>query len=257
MSVLPNLVIIGAMKCGTSALHGYLDRHPEIAMSKPKELNFFFGPGPHTGAGKRAVDDGTAPQDGWSLGNWHRGVAWYAQHFSAEVPVRGESSPGYTSPDHLGVAERMAAVIPRARLIYMVRDPIERAVSQYRHHRRDGTERRLLSEALLDMQSQYVARSLYYRRVEPFLRHFPRNRIAIVAQEELASTRGRALGRLFNFLGVDDAFETEDVGGRRRPPQGRAAGLSRDLIERLSDLLAGDADRLRELAGRDFSGWRL
>jgi len=115
---LPNLVVVGAMKCGTTALHGFLDRHPEIAMSDPKELNFFFGPAAGSG------DD--AP---WAEGNRHRGVGWYRHQFPVAAPVRGESSPGYTSPSEPHVAARMAALIPGARLVYLVRDPVERAVS--------------------------------------------------------------------------------------------------------------------------------
>src|SRR5690606_11798413 len=107
-NALPNLVVIGAMKCGTSALHALLDHHPEIAMSRPKELNFFLG------------DDGGASHD-WMLGNWRRGLRWYAGHFPVTARVRGESSPGYTSPAHPEAAGRMAAVIPDARLVYLVR----------------------------------------------------------------------------------------------------------------------------------------
>ncbi len=97
-AALPNLVVIEAMKCGTSAVHRHLDGHPQIAMCGPKELNFFVGP-----------EDAQA-------GNWYRGLDWYAGHFDASAPVRGESSPGYTSPAHPGVAGRMASVLPAARL---------------------------------------------------------------------------------------------------------------------------------------------
>jgi len=180
---LPNLVVVGAMKCGTTALHGFLDRHPEIAMSDPKELNFFFGPAAGSG------DD--AP---WAEGNRHRGVGWYRHQFPAAAPVRGESSPGYTSPSEPHVAARMAALIPGARLVYLVRDPVERAVSQYHHHRADGTEPRPLDAALLDPHSQYVDRGRYHARLTPFLRHFPRSRIAVVAREGLlADPRGRCV----------------------------------------------------------------
>lgn len=154
--VLPNLIVIGAMKCGTTALHRYLDLHPEVAMSEPKELNFFFGP--------ERLDERDEPA-ARSAGNWHRGVGWYAMQFRP-APVRGEASPGYTSPSFPEAAERMARVVPEARLVYAVRDPVARAVSQYLHHRADGTERRPIEEALLDPASQYLARSLYHERLE-------------------------------------------------------------------------------------------
>lgn len=83
---LPNLVVIGAMKCGTSALHRYLDRHPQIEMSEPKELNFFFGPS------TSAQDESHPAQERgreWSSGNWHRGSQWYSRHFRGEAIARG------------------------------------------------------------------------------------------------------------------------------------------------------------------------
>src|SRR5215217_5064804 len=134
---LPTLMVIGAMKCATTALHDYLDAHPDITMSTPKELNFFNG-------------------------SSMRGLAWYASHFDPRSKLRGESSPGYTSPSFPDTAARMASAIADVRLVYLVRDPIERALSQYRHHLRDQTEARPLEEAVLDTSSQYIPRSRYY-----------------------------------------------------------------------------------------------
>ena len=110
---LPNLIIIGGLKCGTTSLHHYLSLHPEIAMSRPKELNFFVA----------------------EL-NWPLGRDWYAAHFDPKAPVRGESSPHYTnSPAFAGVADRMRDILGEAvRLIYVVRDPIDRMLSHYLHN---------------------------------------------------------------------------------------------------------------------------
>src|SRR5947208_13622101 len=97
---LPNLVVIGAQKCGTSGLHYYLSLHPEISMSKPKELNFFI-----------------------AERNYPRGLDWYRAHFDPTAKVRGESSPNYTAyPLHVGVPERMHSIVPDAKLLYLVRD---------------------------------------------------------------------------------------------------------------------------------------
>jgi Sulfotransferase family len=242
---LPNLVVIGAMKCGTSALHRLLDCHPDISMSEPKELNFFFGPD--------QADGGS-----WATGNWHRGVAWYARQFDARATVRGESSPGYTSPAHPEAARRMAALVPGARLLYLVRDPVERAVSQYRHHHAEGSERRRLAEALLDPDSQYLARSRYHDRLAPFLAHFERRAIAILCQEELLAEQRRTLRAVFELLQVDGRRWPGAPGAGRgqasdRPPP-RPGGR---LRERLAAALRDDADRLRELAGRDFPAWSV
>jgi len=110
--VLPNLLVIGAAKCGTTALHRYLGLHPDIFMSKSKELGFFC-----------------------SSENWDERLRWYESQFGA-ARVRGESSPSYTNcPRNKGVPERMASLVPDARLIYLVRDPVDRVISQYRFGR--------------------------------------------------------------------------------------------------------------------------
>jgi Sulfotransferase family len=241
---LPELVVIGAMKCGTSALHRLLDRHPDICMSQPKELNFFFGPCHQPGGGS------------WAAGNWHRGVAWYAGHFDARARIRGESSPGYTSPSHPEAAPRMAALIPTARLLYLVRDPVDRAISQYRHHQAEGSETRPLAEALLDPGSQYLARSRYHDRLVPFLERFDRRAIAIVCQEELLADPCGTLGVVFEFLGVD-AGRWRGVPRPRRLADRPPPAPGRRLRERLTEALRDDADRLRALAGRDFPAWSL
>lgn len=247
---LPNLVVIGAMKCGTSALHTYLDHHPEIAMSHPKELNFFFGQAAH--------EDACGARRSWTSGNWARDAGWYARHFRADAPVRGESSPGYTSPDHPEVAERMAATIPDVRLIYLVRDPLARALSQYRHHRAEASERRAVEQALLDPDSQYVARGRYLERLAPFLAHFPREHILVVAQEDLRERTVPTLQRVFRFAGADDTFrcdaydpQTARVSTRALPP------LEATVRARLADAFRADVQRLRAFTGEPFPAWSV
>jgi hypothetical protein len=240
---LPNLVVIGAMKCGTTALHDLLARHPQIAMSRPKELNFFFGP--------------TEATVRWSAGNWPRGLDWYTSHFDADVPLRGESSPGYTSPDHPEVAQRMAATIPGARLVYLVRDPIARALSQYDHHRADGAERRGLTEALTDPASQYLSRGRYHERLMPFLSHFDRGQIMVVAQEDLRDDRAATLRRVLGFLGADPSLWRAPAAP---PPSGagdRVAALDPRLRARLAGALHDDAERLRAFTGQPLAAWSV
>lgn len=244
---LPNLIVIGAMKCATTAVHRYLDLHPEIAMSEPKELNFFTGP-PHR------RDEPAAR----SAGNWHRGVGWYAAQFRPSAPVRGEASPGYTSPSFPEAAERMARIVPEVRLVYLVRDPVERAVSQYLHHRAEGTERRPIAEALLDPESQYLQRSRYHARLEPYLARFPRERIFICSQEELLANQRATLRELYRFAGVDDSFWSPAHDRRWNTARTEMpTPLDGSLLRRLAGELSDDAARLRELVGREFSSWRL
>jgi len=245
--ILPGVIVVGAMKCATTAVHEYLDAHPEIAMSRTKELNFFNGPevAPH------------ADEDSWWLtGQWHRGLDWYSSQLRPDARVCGEASPAYTSPTCPEVPARMAAVVPQVRLVYLVRDPVERAVSQYAHHQRDGTEPRAVEEALLDPGSEYVARSRYFERIEPFLGWFDREQLHVVVQERLAGHREREISALYRHVGVDDGWRDErherrfHVGGDRRPqvaPELRAA-----FGERVRD----DTERLRELLGDDLCEWQ-
>jgi hypothetical protein len=227
---LPNLVVIGAQKCGTSSLHRYLDLHPEIEMSRAKELDFFLADR-----------------------NLSRGVDWYAGQFSGRTPVRGESSPNYTNlPASAGVAERMSALIGDARLIYLVRDPIERALSHYVHAVSLGRERRSVDEALSDPESSYVRRSLYRTQLEPFVVRFGIERLLVASQEDLLASRESTLRRVFAFLGVDESFTSPEFERRWEVSAGKDRKFR--LAYRIS----------RRIGDKDFWGrlppglrWRL
>jgi len=228
---LPNAVVIGAMKCGTTALHRYLGTHPEVAMADAKEVNFFQDPG-----------------------EWHRGTDWYASLFDADSPVRGESSPGYTSPDHPEVAARMAQVLPDVRLVCLVRDPVDRAVSQYAHHRREGAERRSPEEALLDPASQYLSRGRYHERLTPFRWHFPVARLHVVVQERLLAHRRAQLGQVYAHVGADPDWWHDELDRRWHvaPEQHQIPSRLREALRRRLD---DDTERLRELLDDDIPEW--
>lgn len=245
VGALPNVVVIGAMKCATTAVHCYLDAHPDVAMSRPKELNFFNGP-EHTPPGDVST--------WWRCGQWHRGVEWYARHFDPEAPVRGESSPAYTSPSYPEVPARMAQLLPDARLVYLVRDPVDRAVSQYAHHRRDGAEHRPLAQALLDEDTQYVARSRYAERLRPHLEHRRNDQVLVVVQEHLRDRPRQQLARLYDFLGVDPDWWGPELEVPIHEGDGQPdcpAGLRRAFLELVSDDLA----HLAGLLGDEAPEW--
>jgi hypothetical protein len=277
--VLPNLLIIGAAKCGTTSLHQYLDAHPEIAMSREKELNFFV-------EGK----------------NWDRGTDWYESQFRP-AKVRGEASPAYSAfPFYRGVPERMSRVVPDARILYLVRDPIERIVSHYRHRALTRPEMGSLGEALEDPElcAWFVGVSRYSFQLERYLEHFPTEHVRVVDAAELENRRDETLSGIFSFLDVDPAFKApsfdqlynKGVGETRRNRRGqlvanvvsRAVGpsgasrlaartpawlkagmrtsaprpvLPDDWRARLEDELRPDVDRLRRHTGLAFSGWSL
>jgi hypothetical protein len=226
---LPNLIVIGAAQCGTSALHYYLDLHPQIGMSSPKELNFFVTDGDLARAPHPPLPPLRPPQKPAST--WGRGVDWYASQFDASCPIRGESSVSYTLPWCPGIAERMASVVPHAKLILMVRDPVERLVSQYLNYRGLRRERRPLAEAVSGSANAYLARSRYASNLRPFLDRFPRANIHLDRQEELLGRRRETMRRIFAFLDVDEGYWSPSM-ERLRNTSGRKGRAFR-LAERL------------------------
>jgi hypothetical protein len=225
---LPNLIVIGGLKCGTTSLHHYLTLHPEIAMSRPKELNFFVA----------------------EL-NWELGRNWYASHFDPAARVRGETSPHYTNrPRFEGVAERMRSIVPEARIVYMVRDPLDRMLSHYLHNLGGGYDDRPLAEALADDRSAYWQRSRYAYQLEPYLEAYGPDQIAVVAREELLRERAATMRLVYAFAGVDPAFSSPEFEREWETGAAKGSGGFRlmDRAVRLPGLRALDRnfDRLPE-----------
>ncbi len=274
---LPNLIVIGAQKCGTSGLHYYLSLHPEVSMSNPKELNFFI-----------------------AERNFPRGLEWYSRHFDPSAKCRGESSPNYTAyPQHLGVPERIAEVVPDARLVFLVRDPIERIAAHWVHNYAKRREKGDLRATLLHPNTSYVSRSKYFMQLQRYLACFSEEQILVLDQADLRDQRMPTLRRLFEFVGVDPTYEHpkfEQVRhttsrkkratrlgmrvqktsrtplGRRVPrrawlaldaalplskPIARPEGVAEALGPEVLEVLREDADRLRAQTGRDFAAWSV
>lgn len=187
--MLPNLIIIGAMKSGTTSLHYYLDLHPEISMSHPKEIGFFS-----------------------NTGNWQKGIRWYESHFQEASKIRGESSTNYTKfPTFSSVPERMRATVPDVKLIYLLRDPVERIISHYIDSYAGGMEKRPLKKALQDLDNNhYLNCSRYFLQLEQYLKFFSDSNIAIVESVDLRNHRRNTLQSLFRFLGVDASFNCSE-----------------------------------------------
>ena len=203
VGALPNLIVIGAQKCGTSVLHYYLSLHPEVSMSRPKELNFFI-----------------------EERNWPRGARLVQGRTSTPTrDVRGEASPNYTAfPQHQGVPERMASVVPDAKLIYMVRDPLERIAAHWVHNYAKRREKGTLAETLVHPNTSYVTRSKYAMQLERFLEHYPKEQILVFQQSELRHKRMETLRQIFEFIGVDPEFDAPALRAGAPPDLGQDAG---------------------------------
>jgi hypothetical protein len=188
---LPNLFVIGAAKAGTTSLHFYLDQHPEIQMSAIKEPNFFSGPPGGNGYPLGRVED---------LGD-------YEALFDGNFPLRGEASVGYSNfPRRQGVPESIKALVPEARFVYLVRDPVARIVSQYQYRVAMEGERRPIAEALADLDdpySVYLCPGRYASQLENYLRNFEQDRILVVDHADLLGDRAATLASIFSFLGAE------------------------------------------------------
>src|SRR5580658_9676286 len=183
---LPTFVVIGAMKAGTVSLSHYLDEHPDVFVGRGGtfgEPNFFV-----------------------TEHNWSRGPDWYESLFdgAGKAAAIGECSPSYTwAHAYRGVPGRMAQIIPEARLVYVVRDPIARMQSMYMHQVSAGRERRRAEAALLD--DRYLWPSMYGFQLAAFLDHFDRSQVLVIASEVLRDRPREALSAVFDHLAVDPA----------------------------------------------------
>lgn len=212
--MLPNFIVIGAAKAGTTSLYHYLSCHPEVHMSPVKETNFFSEPT----AGR--------PLPSWSV----RSRAKYEGLFQSALPARGEASPSYSlHPWRAGVPERISAVLPDVKLIYLVRDPVGRAVSHYLQRAAMGAEHQPLNRALADVDEpshRYISGSRYATQLQQYLRHFPEDSLMVVDQADLLGARAETLRAVFDFLAVDrdfsapefDRLENTSADKRRRTP---------------------------------------
>lgn len=161
-----------------------------------KEANFFSGP-----------PDGIPYPPG---ANRIATLGEYERLFDDTFDVRGEASPCYALyPRRKGVAERISGLVPSAKLIYIVRDPVARLLSQYRFRVSLENERRSLEAALGDFSDEtslYTCPGFYAAQLEQYLRYFCQERILIVDQAELFARRSVTLETIFAFLSVDTSF---------------------------------------------------
>lgn len=183
-ATLPNFIIIGGMKCGTTSLHYYLSNHPKIFMPREKELNFFI-----------------------EERNYPKGEAWYSSKFNSDFKINGEASPNYTK-EHIfsGVPEKMSRMVPEAKLIFLHRDPVERTWSHYIHNLAIGRESSSPKEALT-LESNYIQTSKYYQQLNPYLSFYDPSQLLLINADSLRSNRRETLKRIFDFLGVNFFYD--------------------------------------------------
>lgn len=253
---LPNLIIPGAGKSGTSSLHDYLGQHPDIFMSRTKEPHFF--------------SDDVA---------YARGPSEYAALFASAggAPVRGESSTTYMHFPR--VPERIAATLDDPRFIFLLRNPVDRTWSHYRWLAGMGLEPRPLRDAVeadLDETPDfkaslggnyryYAAESRYGAHLARYLETFGSGRILVLSTEQLRGSAPATLARCADFLGlgtfpaVRPTWTNPTPSGRGRSSVAlisdrRPARVARRTLRRLSGLPVVRDVRARRGARRSLRG---
>jgi hypothetical protein len=289
---LPNLIIPGAAKAGTTTIHHFLGQHPEIFLPRVKEPHFFS-------------NDVV----------WERGVETYVRtHFerAAGFAVRAEVTPHYLFYEK--AARRIAKVLPAShqRLLVILRDPVARAYSLYWNMVHEGHETLSFEEALAQedgregvpeierlggIRWQYYASGLYAKQLECWFRYFTRERFLFVLTEDLQSDPAGTMDRVFSFVGLTP-LKSIDTAPRNVAALPRSAALQRflrrpnrirkllgtllptrwkvNLVESmlranrrrfeyppmhvetervLRERFAADVEQLQSLIGRDLSAW--
>jgi Sulfotransferase domain len=248
---LPDFLVLGAQKAGTTALYEYLRRHPQISGPSWKEVSFFDR-------------------------HWARGESWYRGNFPNVARTRGkhvgEASPSYVF--HALAPQRVQEVVPEARLIVLVRNPVDRALSQYNHEVALGREP-LPFEGALDAEEErlrgeqermaadpryfsrewwshtYKARGRYAEQLERWLAVFPREQLLVLPSDDLGSDPARAHAQVLEFLGASP----QRLDSYPRVYEREYEPMKPETRERLAAEFEEPNRRLYELLGRDL-GWR-
>lgn len=256
LRMLPDFVIIGAMKCGTTSLYRHLEQHPQIAPARRKEVHYF---------------------------DWYydKGESWYRGQFpmvsrlstsggSAQRVVTGEASPYYLFHPH--APGRLKQLLPEARLIVLLRNPVDRAWSHYHHVRKRNGESLSFEEALeaepgrLEGELQrlrtdpsyrsyeyqkhsYQARGVYADGLQSWMELFDRSRFLILRSEDFFADPPAAYRQTLDFL----ALAPHDLGRYENFLAGSyTSRMEPATRERLVEYFRPHNRRLEELLGREM-----
>lgn len=183
--MLVDFAIIGAQKCGTTSLAAQLAAHPSICFCEKKEPEYFF-----------------------RVENWEAGIEGYHRLYEpGEGQICGEASTMYTGlPESQGTSSRLFEYNPNLKLIYIMRQPVERVISNYSHDLVRGFVRSQPETAIFE-DPGYISRSRYAVQIRPYLELFPRENILLMMFEEYIANQSRALEQIAVLLGISaDAF---------------------------------------------------
>jgi len=247
---LPDFIIIGTQKGGTTSTYRLLAKHPLVRRTDVNEVHYFDR-------------------------NFGKGLEWYTSRFRGpEGGLAGEKSPYYLY--HPAAARRAARTVPEAKLIALLRNPVDRAYSHYRHSKRRGVEplddfeeavaaeperlrgekeRLLTDDSYVSYNHQhfsYLSRGVYVDQLEEWARFFDKDQMLVVASEDLYYRESEALQRILGFLGLQ-GWEPE-VKRRRKPTGHKYPPMDLTLRQRLEEYFEPHNRRLYEYLEADL-GW--
>lgn len=252
---LPDFIIAGAQKCGTSSMHQYFTQHPRLLAGSIKEVHFF--------------DGGLDPL--WD--KYSGGEALYRSYFPLRATVRQKKALCFeASPDYIFnpmAAERMADMVPDAKIVVLLRDPVERAISHYFHELRRGRETENIETAFALEESRiapalaqgnfkdtrfinlsYCLRGHYADQLERLFAHYPREQVLVLEAESFFEDPLVGMGQVLEFVGMEGFPYPVDV-----KPTG-TGGNKKQIPEGLRDMLKLRFDapnrRLADLLEREF-----
>ena len=244
----PSFIIIGTVKGGTTSLYNYLTLHPSILPAIQKEVNFF---------NRNHI--------------FQKGLKWYLAHFP-QIPqnlnlIAGEASPNYMY--YRGAAKRAFKCLPEVKLIVILRNPIDRAISHYYMACRLGQEKRSLAESLageveiiknipqqgfeavnfLQQPAGYLRCGLYVYFLKQWMNVFPRERVLVLKSEEMYEEPAATMEGVFDFLGVANHQLSE----YKNYFYGSYSREEEEMRGSLSALLKPHNQRLEDYLGMSFN----
>lgn len=262
------------MKSGTTSLHEYLNEHPDIYMSSPKEIHYYA--------------------DEYYL---NKDINWYYSFFQSDKKICGTSPQSYTKRHnkyYQSIPERIAKHNPGVKLIYLVRDPIKRMES----HVLESFHCDPIKDIRYSKESDnYLKTSMYYYQLSAYLDYFPMSQIKVVSMEELVQDKMGTLNEIFRFLGLQELkdkslfnYESNTAHDKMVPFFIRSLWayrfihkifprysdqitarflrtffpklmnkpkLDEETLQRIRPILSEDVKKFRELTGKKFSQWSL
>lgn len=244
-------LVVGAQRSGTTYLYTILDEHPEIYMAKPirPEPKFF------------CVDE-----------NFKRGKDYYInKYFNIDIEkfkVIGEKSTSYLTDNK--TPERIYSLFPSMKLIFVLRNPIERAISNYWFSVKNNIEnesfeyaikneeRRISNIHMKDFSDHpfaYLKRGKYISFIEQFLEYFPLEQMFFMKNEDLLSEEHAVISNLYNFLGVNMEFKPNKIGNKINYAERQLDVLTVEIRNYLLQYYFEYNKRLQELTKLDLSDW--